>query len=188
MVAERALTLDPSCAAAAALLGREPAAAMHRVGDDLVADLEQVDFFMQQSLFDDALDVLEKRFLRHLLLAAKRVALEAAAAVAALPGEGEPALATSRLLSAGELEPAVARVGGSIPEGRDPGDRGNLGIAYKQMGLYDAAIGEFTAMATDKRRAVFALTMIGECVEAKGDSARRGQVQAGAEPAAGHGV
>jgi len=37
------------------------------------------------------------------------------------------------------------------------------------MGLYDAAVAEFRMLAVDKSRAVFALTMIGECVEAKGE-------------------
>ena len=37
------------------------------------------------------------------------------------------------------------------------------------MGLWDAAIQEFKLLAVDPTRAVFALTMIGECVEAKGD-------------------
>jgi tetratricopeptide (TPR) repeat protein len=170
MIAERALTLDPSCAVAAALLGREAAAPSAHVGEDLLADLEQVDFFMQQSLFDDARDVLEdmeRRYPRHPALAEKRAALEAAAAVAALPDdERQGAIPTD---AGDELAAPVARVGGPVVAGADPGTHGDLGIAYKQMGLYDAAIGEFAAMAADKRRAVFALTMIGECVEAKGE-------------------
>jgi tetratricopeptide (TPR) repeat protein len=172
-IAERALTLDPSCSEAAALLGREAVPAKPGLGDDLTADLEQVDFFMQQSLLDDARDVLEeleRRFPRHPALAAKRVALEAAAAVAALPSDDtltdEPAGAIPKEVS-GEVEPPVARIGDVVVA--DPGTHGDLGIAYKQMGLYDAAINEFTAMAADKRRAVFALTMIGECIEAKGE-------------------
>jgi tetratricopeptide (TPR) repeat protein len=42
-------------------------------------------------------------------------------------------------------------------------------ITAKEMGLYDAAIAEFKLLQADKARAVFALTMIGECVEAKGE-------------------
>jgi tetratricopeptide (TPR) repeat protein len=44
----------------------------------------------------------------------------------------------------------------------------DLGIAYKEMGLYDAAITEFKLLTQDPRREVFALTMMGECFEAKG--------------------
>jgi tetratricopeptide (TPR) repeat protein len=61
----------------------------------------------------------------------------------------------------------VARL--SPSERADPSTHGDLGIAYKQMGLHDAAIEEFKLLAADPKRAVFALTMIGECVEAKGD-------------------
>jgi len=57
----------------------------------------------------------------------------------------------------------------STSERADPGTHGDLGIAYKQMGLYDAAIAEFKLLQQDRPRAVFALTMIGECVEAKGE-------------------
>jgi tetratricopeptide (TPR) repeat protein len=44
----------------------------------------------------------------------------------------------------------------------------DLGIAYKEMGLYDPAIAEFKQLTQDPKREVFALTMIGECCEAKG--------------------
>ena len=57
----------------------------------------------------------------------------------------------------------------SPSERADPGTHGDLGIAYKEMGLHDAAIAEFKLLQADKARAVFALTMIGECVEAKGE-------------------
>ena len=44
----------------------------------------------------------------------------------------------------------------------------DLAIAYKEMGLYDAAIGELKKLARDPEREVFALTTMGECYEAKG--------------------
>src|SRR5581483_4591606 len=47
----------------------------------------------------------------------------------------------------------------------------DLGIAYKEMGLFDAAIQEFSILTQDPRREVFALTMLGECYEAKGTPA-----------------
>ena len=116
------------------------------------------------------LDEMERRFPRHPLLGQKRIAPRAARAVAALPSEDTPARASGAIPTAvgGELEPAVARVGGSIPTPTP--ERTAISVSpTSRWGLYDAAIGEFTAMATDKRRAVFALTMIGECVEAKGE-------------------
>jgi tetratricopeptide (TPR) repeat protein len=53
-------------------------------------------------------------------------------------------------------------------EKADLSTHGDLGIAYKEMGLLDAAIGEFKLLTQDPAREVFALTMIGECCEAKG--------------------
>ncbi|HEY8925106.1 MAG TPA: tetratricopeptide repeat protein, partial [Polyangia bacterium] len=44
----------------------------------------------------------------------------------------------------------------------------DLAIAYKEMGLYDAAIAELRVVTQDPNREVMALTMMGECFEAKG--------------------
>jgi tetratricopeptide (TPR) repeat protein len=160
-VAERALALDPASAPAAGLLGRKPAAAAPapRPGaDDLAMELEQLDFFAQQSLHDEARAVLvdlEQRFPGHPLLAERRRAF-AAQGPGAIPGGSSPA-----------APGPVAKL--SPSENADPGTHGDLGIAYKQMGLYDAAIEEFKQLAADKTKAVFACTMIGECVEAKGE-------------------
>ena len=157
---------------AAALLGRRPAPAPPppppppaptAAVDDLADELEQVDFFLAQSLPEEAraaLDELEERFPGHAQLAEKRRALDALAdkpQPGAVPGAG-----------AREIPHApVAKL--SVSESADPGTHGDLGIAYKQMGLHDAAITEFKQATGDRARAVFALTMIGECLEAKGD-------------------
>jgi tetratricopeptide (TPR) repeat protein len=178
LVAERALTLDPSCAAAAKLLGREvaappaPEAVAAALSDELRSELEQVDFFLQQSLPDEAravLDELAERFPGDPLIDEKRLAI-ARAELAATP---PPVVAEQGAI------PGSDRVAATIPHGpvaklspserADPGTHGDLGIAYKEMGLYDAAIAEFKLLQADRTRAVFALTMIGECVEAKGE-------------------
>ena len=170
VVAERALTLDPSCAAAARLLGRKPAAALPPEAaraDDLQAELEQVDFFTQQSLHDEALSVLdelEQRFPGDPLLAEKRAALEAAVAAAEAEEERGAIPTDGRGEATGV---PVARL--SQSERADPDTHGDLGIAYKSMGLFDAAIAEFKQLLDVSARAVFALTMIGECIEAKGE-------------------
>jgi tetratricopeptide (TPR) repeat protein len=164
-VAERALTLDPSCEPAARMLGRQPAPPAATAADELAAELEQVDFFLEQSLIDEArgvLDDLEKRFPGHALLAGKRRAVDDADAdvdtdAGAVPGG---------VVGGGPPAP-VAQL--SVSERNDPGTHGDLGIAYKQMGLHDAAIAEFKQVLSDRSRAVFALTMMGECLEAKGD-------------------
>jgi tetratricopeptide (TPR) repeat protein len=163
-VAERALALDPACAQAAELLGRAaakraPEPARSGASDDLATELEQLDFFAQQSLHDEARAVLvdlEQRFPGHPLLAERRRAF-AAEGPGAIPGADAAAAAPG----------PVAKL--SASENADPATHGDLGIAYKQMGLYDAAIDEFKKLAVDKSRAVFAFTMIGECVEAKGE-------------------
>jgi tetratricopeptide (TPR) repeat protein len=172
LVAERALTLDPSCAAAAKLLGRAvaappaPEAVAKALSDELRAELEQVDFFLQQSLHDEARSVLgelAQRFPGDPLIDEKRAAItraeQAEGIQGAVPGGGGS--------SPSPIRAPVAQL--SVSERADPNTHGDLGIAYKQMGLYDAAIAEFKLLQADKTRAVFALTMIGECVEAKGE-------------------
>lgn len=164
LVAERALALDPSCAEAATLLGRRPAPPAAPVSlpisdDEVAVELAQVDFFAQQAMLGEArtaLAELEQRFPGHPLLAARR-RLSATEGDGAIPGPWEPEAA----------QRPVARL--SPSENADPATHGDLGIAYKQMGLHDAAVAEFRKLAVDKARAVFALTMIGECVEAKGE-------------------
>jgi tetratricopeptide (TPR) repeat protein len=47
----------------------------------------------------------------------------------------------------------------------------DLGIMEKTMERYEAAIEHFKAVLADPKREVFALSMIGECAEALGDSA-----------------
>ena len=49
-----------------------------------------------------------------------------------------------------------------------PTTQRDLGIAYKEMGLYDAAVAEFAKLVDDPDHEVFALTMMGECYEAEG--------------------
>jgi tetratricopeptide (TPR) repeat protein len=172
VVAERALALDPSCAAAAKLLGRKVVAAPPPEAvraEDLHEELEQVEFFMQQSLHEEArsvLDELDQRFPGERLLVDKRVALDAAVAAQIEEDEGRGAIPG---YGGGGDAPRgpVARL--SQSERADPRTHGDLGIAYKQMGLFDAAIAEFKQLTDDGPRAVFALTMIGECIEAKGE-------------------
>ena len=161
-VAERALALDPACAEAARLLGDappHPRRSRRRPPTSWPPSWSSCDFFSQQSLHDEARAVLvdlEQRFPGHPLLAERRRAY-ASEGHGAIPGGGPPAAPSA----------PVAKL--SASENADPATHGDLGIAYKQMGLHDAAIEEFKRLAADKARAVFAYTMIGECVEAKGE-------------------
>jgi len=125
---------------------------------------------MQQSLHDEArgvLDELDLRFPGERLLADKRTALDAAAAAQIEEDEGRGAIPGGGDGGGNAQRVPVARL--SQAESADPGTHGDLGIAYKQMGLFDAAIAEFKQLTDDRSRAVFALTMIGECIEAKGE-------------------
>jgi tetratricopeptide (TPR) repeat protein len=148
---------------------------------DLDAELEQVDFFLEQSMPDDAraqLDELRRRVGDHPRVVQKQREIEAALGteveeveiehtlpdrLGAVPSDGASDAGRAPGPGGG-LPLALMADGGSA----DLSTHGDLGIAYKEMGLYDAAIAEFKQLTADPRREVFALTMVGECLEAKG--------------------
>jgi tetratricopeptide (TPR) repeat protein len=143
--------------------------------DDLAAELAQVDFFIEQSLRDEARQTLAElatRFPNHPIVLAKMREVDR------LPDDDPTGLDSQGAVPQGEASPmaradsgpahaipvAVMAAGGEA----DLSTHGDLGIAYKEMGLYDAAIAEFKQLMADPARKVFALTMIGECFEAQG--------------------
>jgi pilus assembly protein FimV len=142
--------------------------------DELLAELEQADFFAAQALFDEARETLTDlaaRFPNHPLLIAKMRELEGRGesdptglddSPGALPRDDAAARRDHGPLRA--IPVAVMAAGGEA----DLSTHGDLGIAYKEMGLHDAAIAEFKQLMADPARKVFALTMIGECLEAQG--------------------
>ncbi len=144
------------------------------VPDDLLAELEQVDFFVEQALLDEArlsLSELAARFPNHPLVLAKMREIDGRLEAdptgldlspGALPRD--EAASAARGESAPAQPVAVMTAGGEA----DPSTHGDLGIAYKEMGLHDAAIAEFKLLMADETRRVFALTMMGECLEAQG--------------------
>ncbi len=169
--------------------------------ESMLADLEQVDFFLEQAIADEAqtlLDELSSRHGPHSLIQQRLMRLASLenatdgvvsspvehGAVPATPIGGstppvhEPAV---RSMVEDEItEPTVVDAASAGAEGVSPRavvagggqvdltTHADLGIAYKEMGLFDAAIKEFLILAQDSKREVFALTMIGECHEAKG--------------------
>jgi tetratricopeptide (TPR) repeat protein len=151
----------------------------------MLADLEQVDFFIDQGLVDDAtgiLDELEARTPGHALLAARRDRLAALAANAS-PAQGAlPAHVQSENTHA-RRAPQPANAAPSAPtrwtaapattmaDEHDTDTHADLGIMEKTMERYEPAIEHFKAVLADPKREVFALSMIGECAEALGDSA-----------------
>jgi tetratricopeptide (TPR) repeat protein len=155
---------------------REP---LPSVSDDaFLADLEQVDFFIEQGLVEEAaamLDELEAKTPGHILIADRREKLagfgpDTPTSQGAVPEQAHGSLkATIR-----DGRPGDGSGGGT---GRPKGQRHDvttqvdLGIMQKTMERYDVAIEHFKAAMEDPKREVFALSMIGECCEALGDSA-----------------
>jgi tetratricopeptide (TPR) repeat protein len=144
--------------------------------DELQAELGEVDFFIEQSLLDEARQTLTElavRFPNHPLLLAKMREVDGRA-------ESEPTGldASPGALPRDSTDPPERRESGPSPAApkavmaaggeADLSTHGDLGIAYKEMGLHDAAIAEFKLLEADPARKVFALTMIGECLEAQG--------------------
>jgi tetratricopeptide (TPR) repeat protein len=142
-----------------------------------LADLEQVDFFIDQGLSDEAaamLDELEQKAPGHILVADRRERLAALASESALSQGAVPAHAHGELAEPTRrtARPAIAAGVGAPRQAVDDIDtRADLGIMEKTMERYAAAISHFKAVMADPKREVFALTMIGECSEALGDSA-----------------
>src|SRR4029077_15072631 len=143
--------------------------------EELVAELEQVDFFVEQSLRDEARQTragLAERFPNHPRVLAKMREVDGTPdddptgldSRGAVPQEETPPPPRPDSGPSHALPVTVMAAGGEA----DLATHGDLGIAYKEMGLHDAAIAEFKLLTADPARKVFALTMIGECLEAQG--------------------
>lgn len=168
--------------------------------DELSAELEQVSFFLDQSMIDEARALLEDlngRFPNQPRIAAglREVRLteipragshddgggvaedesqsSESGPTARLPSEPPivsptlvPPSFNQRPIRPDATPPprAVVRDGSAS----DSETHADLAIAYKGMGLFDAAIAELKLASEDPAREVFALTTMGECFEAKG--------------------
>ncbi len=148
--------------------------------DELSAELEQVSFFIDQSMIDEArsaLQDLEARFPRDPRIAAKLREVKSADVPPAVPAS--ESASTARIFNSPTLgstvierpirmdappRPRAVVSGGGISDSSTYAD---LAIAYKGMGLFDAAIAELKLLGEDPDREVFALTTMGECFEAK---------------------
>jgi tetratricopeptide (TPR) repeat protein len=156
--------------------GHQPAPS---ASDDVfLADLEQVDFFIEQGLAGEAasmLDELETRYPSHMLLADRREKLailesDAGTSQGAVPAQvhGAATESTRNLRKPGTSSSRAPAVKAQV---HDIDTHADLGIMEKTMERYDAAIEHFKAVMEDPKREVFALSMIGECSEALGESA-----------------
>jgi tetratricopeptide (TPR) repeat protein len=138
----------------------------------VASELEQVDFFLAQELPDEAralLNDLPASAARHPEVLERRARLDAMAGAEpsrALPVS--PLGAVPRGTQGGIPKSVTPRAVVTSAGGADAATFRDLGIAYKEMGLYDAAIAEFSKLVDDPNHEVFALTMMGECYEARG--------------------
>jgi tetratricopeptide (TPR) repeat protein len=125
------------------------------------ADLEQVDSFLSAGFIDEARSLLNEvgtRFGGHAAVLERRQRLLGLSG--SIPGAGN----RSAPPPVSGMPRAVVADGGET----DASTHADLGIAYKDMGLFDAALREFEKLSTDSRREVYALMMMGECYESKG--------------------
>jgi tetratricopeptide (TPR) repeat protein len=138
--------------------------------DPVLEELEQVDFFIEQELTEEAqalLDELERRHPGHILVADRRERLMFVKKGTA-PNEQLPPEAPGPAMTDPTPMPQAAT--GAFPS-QDLDTEADLGLMNKTMERHDVAIQHFTALLGDPQREVFALTMIGESQEALGNRA-----------------
>ncbi len=166
------------------------------VGGSLEDDLDEADFFTQQSLFEEARAILGNLLARHPshpLVTAKMRDLEAMEQAAAGSEQSLPHVVEAPGMTAdmsaelptdlpGDVDAAPSSVSdpagtfemtrkGVIEKGVTAEDfetHYDLGIAYKEMGLLDDAINEFRIVMKDTAREVQCHLMIGLCFLEKG--------------------
>lgn len=143
------------------------------IAPGLLTDLEQIDFFIEQGVADEAasmLDDLETRYPRHPAIAERRQKV-AALQFSRPPTQGAVPMATHPEQPGEQTARSPAAPIQSARPGQDIDTHADLGIMEKTMERYAAAIEHFKVLLADPKREVFALSMIGECAEALGDSA-----------------
>jgi tetratricopeptide (TPR) repeat protein len=148
----------------------------------LEEDLDSAEFFAQQGLIDDAKetvrDVLQRRpgYARAVDMLA-RLDLEHGGGARDTKPSAKPTI--DHALDA--AEGAIDALGGDAPSSgprnadfqpdeNDPHYRFDLGIAYRDMGMFDEAIFEFQEASQDPEHTVRAYHQIGQCLVSKGDT------------------
>ncbi len=152
------------------------------------AELEEVQFYLQQGLYDNA-----ERLVQALIesrpempeLQAELADIERARQAAGADVEGEAfvdlmaGLQDEDLLDAtgfldsfadsGHVDDDLSQKLVSELDSADTESHYNLGIAYKEMGLYNEAIAEFDKAANDPARNLDCITLTGQCHMEAGD-------------------
>jgi tetratricopeptide (TPR) repeat protein len=155
----------------------EHAPASHRIEEEL----EEVDFFIQQGLFDEAralLSELSTTAPGNALVGEKLAELRAASAQheplldrsfdlgAQIPLELESGGGEVVSTAEEEVKDVFAQFKRGVAQQIDAGDADthfDLGVAYKEMGLIEDAIAEFEIARESPEREAIAMTMIGHC-------------------------
>ena len=130
------------------------------ISDELAEELEEADFFMAQGLAEEARDILEglleenpghAAILSKLREVDEKVEDEVSE-VSLVETKAKPAVMLEQALDDGDAETHY-----------------DLGLAYKEMGLFGEAISAFTKVAGTKGRRAQCHVMIGLCHREKGD-------------------
>lgn len=153
-------------------------------GTSLEDDLDEADFFVSQGLYDEARDILNGllgRYPNHPLILAKLQDIDALAAgdLSASPVELGPdpldpgPIPDDRIESElaartrDDAQPSRVKLHQEVSD-EDADTHFDLGLAYKEMGLYAEAIKSFEKVLDVQRRAVEANLMIGLCHREQG--------------------
>ncbi len=154
------------------------------------AELEEAEFYLQQGLYDDAERVV-KTLMEYLpglpdLQAKMDEIYQSRQAVEADPNTTDfidimSDLQDDDLLSATDFldtfgdntadSDELSQKTVSELDSSDTESHFNLGIAYKEMGLYDDAVAEFAKAAGDPSRALDCITLTGQCHMEAGETA-----------------
>jgi len=173
----------------------QPEAAEEPDEEELADALEEVDFFLQQNLLEEAQDEIDRLNESYpdnpevQERVAKLMQLQTGETPVAQVSPGEP---EESFDLAAEIESEVGDEGAPIPldedfqysfddvfsefkkgvekvvAKEDSSTHFDLGIAYKEMGLIDDAISEFTIASQDGGKKAAALTMVGLCLVEQG--------------------
>ena len=151
------------------------------------AELDEIEYFLQQGLYDDAEAVVQS-LLKHypdlpeLHAKMDQISLGRQTAAAATGStdfvdlmaeiRDDDLLATTDFLDSFDADSSVdeelAQKTVSELDSADTESHFNLGIAYKEMGLYDDAIAEFEKASKDPSRLVDCITLTGQCQSESG--------------------
>ncbi|MBW2503848.1 MAG: tetratricopeptide repeat protein [Deltaproteobacteria bacterium] len=164
----------------------EPGRPDHAMARDIQNELDEVEFYLHQRLYDKAENVLQTLLdqspddplLREKLSAVNQLEATATSDEAADFSEFISKLDDEELFddsnfladvpegsSAGEMTQRLA----SELDSEDTESHFNLGIAYKEMGLFDDAIREFEHASEDTDRRIDCLTLKGQCYLEQGE-------------------